>query len=75
MTIQEIKKATKETAPYYFSADTLRFFGQTLNSFKVEKQEDGRYKISAPIKDATNDRYMGESVRYFNPANNELEGE
>ena len=30
VTIQEIKERTKDTAPYFFTPDTLRFFGQTL---------------------------------------------
>jgi len=67
MTINKIKELTKETCPHYFSRDTMKFFGQTLKDFKVKRMFDGRYQISAPT-------YMGRfSVRYFNPANNELE--
>jgi len=72
MTIYQIKQLTAETAPYYFSKDSMRFFGQTMKSFKVSKCEDGRYQISAPMKDSRG-VVMGESVRYFNPANNALE--
>ena len=72
MTIYQIKELTQETAPYYFDKKTLDFFGQTMRSFKVSKQEDGRYKISAPMKSYWGTP-MGESVRYFNPANNTLE--
>lgn len=72
MTIYQIKQLTAETAPYYFSKDSMRFFGQTMKSFKVSKCEDGRYQISAPMKDSRG-VVMGESVRYFNPANNTLE--
>lgn len=72
MTIQEIKIRTSETSPYFFSADTLKFFGQRLSSFKVKKQSDGRYKISAPIHDHRG-TYMGETIRFFNPDNNNLE--
>ena len=71
MTIYEIKRLTEETAPYFFSKDTLRFFGQTLRSFSVKKQEDGRFKLSAPSGDNWNGDH--ETVRYFNPENNELE--
>ena len=46
MTIYEIKQRTKKTAPYFFSKDTMRFFGQTLKDFKVSKQNDGRFKIT-----------------------------
>jgi hypothetical protein len=72
MTIYQIKELTQETAPYYFDKKTLDFFGQTMRSFKVSKQEDGRYKISAPMKSYW-DTHIGESVRFFNPLTNELE--
>lgn len=73
MTIYEIKRATSETAPYFFTRKTLQFFGQTMRSFKVNKQNDGRTRISAPMIDKTNGRNMGETVRYYNPNNNILE--
>lgn len=66
MTISQIKKLTAETAPHYFSKDTMRFFKQKMSDFSVSKCEDGRYRIQAPTT-------YGESVRYFNPVNNELE--
>jgi hypothetical protein len=66
MTISEIKKLTAETEPYYFSRKTMRWWGQKMSDFSVSKCEDGRYLIQAPSK-------YGESVRYFNPSNNELE--
>ena len=74
MTIHEIKKRTKKTAPFFFSRNTMRCFGQRLSDFTVEKQSDGRYKISAPV----NPFFLGleknlETVRYFNPKNNVLE--
>lgn len=73
MTIYDIKKRTKETAPYFFSKDTLKFFGQTMESFSVEKQPDGRYRISAPSGPNWDGHFLTE--RYFNPVNNELERE
>ncbi len=75
MTIYEIKERTQDTAPYFFTRKTLKFFGQTLKSFSVLNQVDGRTRISAPMIDRFNDRVMGETVRYFNPENNELERE
>lgn len=66
MTIYEIKKRTKKTAPYFFSKDTMKFFGQTFKDFKVKKMNDGRYRILA-------DSWGGTTLRYFNPKNNELE--
>ena len=67
MTIYQIKEKTKETAPYFFSTDTMRFFDQKLSDFKVEKQSDNRYKISAKSFGGN------KTIRYFNPKNNELE--
>ena len=72
MTIYQIKRLTAETSPYFFSRNTLRFFGQRMRDFKVAKQADGRFKISAPLRDS-NMRVYGQTIRYFNPTNNELE--
>lgn len=74
MTIYEIKKLTKETSPHFFTKESLKFFGQTMKSYKVYKQQDGRFMITAKMID-TDGRYMGETVRYFNPENNKLEHE
>ena len=71
MTIYEIKELTKETAPYFFSKDTMKFFGQTLKDFRVKKHDDGRYKITAPS--GSNWEHEHTTVRFFNPENNELE--
>lgn len=73
MTIYEIKAKTQETAPYYFTRKTMQFFGQTMRDFKVYKQPDGRFKITAPMRDRSTGKNMGESVRYFNPETNELQ--
>ena len=72
MTIQEIKKLTEKTEPYFFAPNTMRFFGQSLSDFKVIKQSDNRYKIIAPSYDHLGN-YMGDTIRYFNPKNNKLE--
>ena len=71
MTIYEIKNRTEKTSPYYFTPKTLKFFGQTMKSFKVYKQPDGKYLISAPMKDKG--KVVGYSERLFNPETNELE--
>lgn len=73
MTIYEIKQRTQDTAPYFFVSKTLKFFGQTMRSFSVRKQADGRYIITAPMKDRFTGRNMGETKRYFNPNTNELQ--
>ena len=72
MTIQEMKrKSLKSNVPYYFSPDTLKFFGQKLNDFNVEKCKDGRYKASAPSY--WDGELMGTSVIFFNPRTNKFE--
>jgi len=68
MTIYDIKRLTSETSPYFFSKNTMKFFGQRMSDFKVYKQEDGRYLILAENR-------HGETKRFFNPLNNELEQE
>lgn len=73
MTIHDIVALTKETSPYFFDPKTLKFFGQTVSGFRVKKMDNGRYRISQPMKDRFTKRVMGETVRYFNPVNNELE--
>jgi len=66
-TIYEIKRLTKEKAPYFFSKDTMKFFNQTLRDFKVKSLKDGRFKISA------NSFGDNETIRFFNPITNDLE--
>ena len=74
MNIYEIKRLTKETSPYFFSRNTLKFFGQRMKDFKVYKQFDGRYLITAPIIDFRG-KNIGNTRRYFNPVNNKMENE
>lgn len=45
--IYEIKQNTHATSPYFFSPKTLKFFGQTMKSFRVEKSPSGRIFIWA----------------------------
>ena len=72
MTIQEMKrKSLRSNVPYYFSPSTLKFFGQELYDFNVEKCKDGRYKASAPSY--WNGELMGTSVIFFNPRTNKFE--
>jgi len=72
MTISDIKRLTAETSPHFFDRKSLRFFGQTMRSFRVVKQSDGRYLISAPMKDS-NGVFVGQTIRYFNPKTNKLD--
>ncbi len=75
MTIEDIKELTAQTAPNFFSTGTLKFFGQTMRSFSVTKQDDGRYLISAPSYWYINGKrtLMGITKRYFNPVTNQLD--
>ncbi len=73
MTIAEIKNKTQETAPYYFTRKSMQFFGQTMRDFKVYKQADGRFLITAPMRDRNTGKTIGKSECFFNPANNQLE--
>lgn len=76
MTIYDIKRDSEAKSPYFFTRNSMRFFGQTLRDFSVKKQPDGRFLISAPMRDRfNNNKLMGHTKRYFNPENNELERE
>ena len=72
MTIYEIKQRTEKTSPYFFSEETMKFFGQTLKDFKVYKQNDGKYLIIAGSGKNWITKHT--TKRLFNPATNELEG-
>ena len=77
MTISEIKRRTSETSPYFFDRKSMKFFGQRMSDFKVSKQDDGKYLISAPTYRTdyrTGKRIQGSPTqRLFNPETNELE--
>lgn len=74
LTIYDIKRLSIETSPYFFTRKTMKFFNQTLKDFKVFPEYKGRHTITAPRYD-NQGKYMGETVRYFNPKNNQLESE
>lgn len=46
--ISSIKADTSRKAPYFFDSKTLKFFGQTMSSFKVYMTKDGKVYIVAP---------------------------
>ena len=81
MTIYEIKTRLEETAPKYFSRETMKFFGQTMKDFRVYKQENGKFLLTAPIRQRT--RFSGSEIwatigqtrKIFNPETNRLERE
>ena len=71
ITIYDIARLTSETSPYFFHRETLKFFGQTMSSFKMYKQNDGRYLVTAPM--VNGGKQVGTTERYFNPETNELD--
>jgi hypothetical protein len=72
LTIYDIKRLSAETAPYYFTRNTLRFFGQTLRDFSVYKMDGGKtWKIVAEMRDYRG-KLMGHSVRYFDTESRRL---
>ncbi len=72
MTIYEIKRRTQKTSPYFFSRKTMLAFGQTLKDFKVHKQPNGKYLISAETHDRWSVKHTTKEL--FNPETNKLEG-
>jgi len=68
-TIYEIKRLTAETQPYFFSRNTLKFFGQTMKDFKVMHHTQNNVKgflIEARCKDF-NGNYTHLTQRFYNP--------
>lgn len=63
--ISQIKELTKESAPYFFSSKTMKFFGQRMKDFKVYREGE-MFRIYAPHK-------HGATERIFNPYTNELQ--
>lgn len=62
-TVQEIKATVESQGSYFFSRDTLKFFGQTTRSFKVKTSPEGRVFVYAPSYDGQ--RLMGYTFREF----------
>ena len=81
MTIYEIKRRLEDTAPQYFSRESMKFFGQTMKDFRVYKQEDGKFLFTAPIRSRCRAfgsevwATIGQTRRIFNPETNMLERE
>lgn len=73
LTIYDIKYLSKAKSPYFFTRESMKFFGQTMKSFTVKKLADGNYLISAPMIDKCTGRRMGTTKRIFNVITNELE--
>lgn len=65
-TIYEIKSAIESRGGYYLSRQTLKFWGQKMKDFSIERHGDDKFIISAPTK-------LGVvSAKIFDPFTNEL---
>jgi hypothetical protein len=64
-TIADIRVATSETEPHYFTRSALKFFGQHMSDFKVRKSPTGRIYIYAPMR--VDNKIVGYSFREFVP--------
>ena len=62
-TVQSIRESLA-LGPYFFSRDTLNFFGQTMRSFKVEwhDKEKSIVRLFAPMK--SNGERVGTTERF-----------
>lgn len=58
-TISKIKSRTLKKAPYFFSKNTMNFFGQRMSDYKVKRSPKGKIFIYAPTYDA-----MGTKMPY-----------
>jgi len=67
MNIRDIKRLTFRTNPYFFSRGTLRFFGQTMQSFKVRKSPSGRIFLYA--SSYWDGKLMGYTLREYKDGN------
>jgi len=63
-TVQSIRESLA-LGPYFFSKDTLNFFGQTMRSFKVEwhDKEKNIVRLFAPMK--SNGERVGTTERFI----------
>ena len=67
MTIQEIKTDVEtydKSNKYFFSKQTLKYFGQRLSMFRISHIGGKDYMISCPSYDNTG-RYMGTTQRIW----------
>lgn len=68
-TISEIKRKTLDKAPYFFSKDTMKFFGQRMSDYKVKRSPKGKIFIYAATYDSRGNK-MPYTFREFK--NNDL---
>lgn len=72
-TIYEIKRnVNKDGDNMFFSRGAMKAFNQTLRDFRVERWDDGRFRISAPSYSRYTGLLMGTTIRFYNPLTHEL---
>ena len=67
-TIYDIKEDTALSAPYFFSRDSMRCFGQTMRSFSISTTDDPRiFEVTAGMygKSGGVRKYMGTTRRFY----------
>jgi len=74
-TITQIKQSGV-LGQYFFSRDTLRFFGQTMSSFKTDWQDkdNGIVRLYAPMIDYLGDN-VGTTERFLQVESNAITNE
>jgi len=72
-TIYEIKRNVNSyTYNMFFTSSAMKAFNQTLRDFRVERCDDGRFRVSAPSYSRYTGILMGTTVRYYNTETHEL---
>ena len=63
-TVQSVRESLA-LGPYFFSKDTLKFFGQTMRSFEVEwhDKDQGIVRLVAPVK--SQGKIVGTTERFL----------
>ena len=50
MTIYEVKRIHESKDPdYFFSRETMKYFGQTLRDFRVTSMRDGKFLVQVSM--------------------------
>lgn len=73
-TLAEIKAANERAGGYFFSRQTMRFFGDTMRSFSVRHEGGKVYLIRVrPMRDRDGRNMGGVGTRYlFTPENGDI---
>ena len=72
MTIYEIKRRLTESKndTHFFDRKTLKFFGQTLKMFRVQKVDNRFFFVTCPI--FIDGKNTGHTVRWYDSLNNAM---